>query len=578
MTRVRLHPVIPLLLVIASSARAAAPVLGPPANLSTVHGLPRAVAIGDLDGDTHADLAIACEADSFVTILYGQGGGAFDPPADLAVGPAPGCIAITDWNHDGDLDIVVGIGGANPRLRALLGNGNRGFIAGAQAALASPGRDLTLADFDGDGRLDVAGVESVAPSDGFVFPGTANGSFGARRNLPGDAGRAREWVALGHFDANASLDVYIPTVTNEGRFYFQDGLGGFDARDVVASPSDAAIVDWNQDGREDLLTGGHTFPTPVHRLDFQRSTGAPPYFELDHSFAAPGPFAAFGTADLDGNGVLDVVMTRRFGTAIDVVLLSCAGAVLEDQVYATGSSPIGLAIGDVDGDGKLDVVTADYGAVNLTLRLGLLPGPRTCAPTALPSTTAIDFGSAPQGQPSYYSLVIQNTGSTILHLGTPQVDDAEFAIEPEPYLTAVPPGAQSNIVLRYKRLAAGTAEGTLTAGTDDPDLPILTVTLNGAATTTVGVPSAGGPRLALGALSPSPVTSAGRSILAYTLASDAPARIEAYDVRGRLLWSRDLQAAPGAGSIEIRRGDTTGMVWFRLVQAGKESRSRAVYL
>jgi hypothetical protein len=574
MTRVRLYPF--LLLLIASSARAAAPVLGPPLNLSTVHGLPRAVAIGDLDGDTHADLAVACEADSFVTILYGQGGGAFDPPVDLAVGPAPSCIAIADWNHDGKLDIIVGIGSANPRLRALLGNGGRTFVAGAQAALASPGRDLALADFDGDGKLDVVGVESAAPSDGFIFPGTANGSFGVRRNLPGRAGFAREWIAVGHFDANASLDVYIPSLTSDGRYYFQDGAGGFDIRDVASSPSDAAIVDWNQDGLEDLLTGGEAWPPAIHRLEFQRNTGAD--FELDHTFAAPGPFAAFGTADLDGNGVLDVVMERRFGTAIDVVLLSCSGAVLEDQVNATGSSPIGLAIGDVDGDGKLDVVTADYGAVNLTLRLGLLPGPRTCAPAALPSTTAIDFGSAPQGQPSDYGLVIQNTGSTVLHLGTPQVDNPEFVILPEPYKTAVPPGQQSNIVVRYKRLVAGTAQGTLTVPTDDPNLPTLTVTLNGAATTTVGVPSAGALRLALGALSPSPVTSAGRSILAYTLANDALARIEAYDVRGRLLWSRDLQPVPGAGSIEIRRGDSTGMVWFRLVQAGRESTRRAVFL
>jgi len=158
------------------------------------------------------------------------------------------------------------------------------------------------------------------------------------------------------------------------------------------------------------------------------------------------------------------------------------------------------------------------------------------------------------------------------------LDNPEFVILPEPYKTSVPPGTQSNIVLRYKRLAAGTAQGTLTVTTDDPNLPTLSVTLNGASTTTVGISPGGGPRLALGALSPSPVTAAGRSILAYTLASDASARIEGYDVRGRLLWSRDLQPVPGAGAIEIRRGDTTGMVWFRLVQAGKESRSRAVFL
>ena len=478
MARVSLFLLFVLAVVGVPPAQASAPVLGAPINL-TVRGLPRAVAMADLDGDSHTDLAVACEADSFVTILYGKGGGTFDPPVDVAVGPAPGCLAIVDWNHDGKKDLVVGVAGANPRLRILLGNGGRTFVPSFSTPLAGAGRDLKVADFNGDGLLDLAGVESAQSSDGFIYYGTANGSWGARKTLPGNIGVAREWIAPIHYDANASLDAYVPAVSSDGVFYVQNGSGGFDGITAPPSTADAAVLDFDQDGRDDLLSGGDFAPPATHQLDMYRNTGSG--FVLAHSFAAGGAIGAIGTADLDANGTQDAILTRRFGTSIDVVLLSCTGTPTEDQSYATGSSPIGLAIGDVDGDGKADVVTADYGAAKLTLRLGLAPGPRVCAPSVT-APALVDFGSASQFTQTFYSVVLGNAGSSTLHLGTPQVDNPEFAIDPPAATSSVAPGGQTTVYMRDRRLSLGTANGTLTVETDDPDHPTLAIPLTGVST------------------------------------------------------------------------------------------------
>jgi hypothetical protein len=445
-----------------------APVLGPQIVLPT-RPLPRALAIGDFDHDGRGDLAVACETDSFVTIFYSQVGGGFEPPVDLVVGPAPTCLVATDWNHDGNLDLVVGIGSANPRLRAFLGDGARGFAVGAEGALPSRGLELQVADLDGDGLQDLVGVAAAPPSDGFVFQGSASGTFSPRVVLP-NAGDSRAYVAVGRFDADTLSDVYIPSPS--GGFLYRN-LGGlnFSMSAVAGSSGGAGTADFNQDAKTDLLVGAGTQLKllPAASGGFGAGTSYP---------LPPGPFAAIATADLDGNGLLDGIIEHLTGYGFDVVLLGCGGNVLGTQFYATGANPIALATGDLDGDGHPDVATADYGAASVSVRL---MNPPTATPACVPhvSTSAsLNFGTRDQGHASDAQLTVTNVGDLVLHLGTPATDDADFTVVSVSN-SSVGVGAHVTITVRDHRFSLGIQQGTLSFPTDDPDHPLVEVALNG---------------------------------------------------------------------------------------------------
>src|SRR5262249_26414649 len=115
--------------------------------------VPRAVAMGDFNQDGYVDLAVA-NADGFgvatLSVLLGHGGGSFR--AALSYYASSGAVAIGDFNGDGILDFATG---APHGLRVLLGNGEGPFRAGSTFDEGAGGYIITVADFNGDGKLDI---------------------------------------------------------------------------------------------------------------------------------------------------------------------------------------------------------------------------------------------------------------------------------------------------------------------------------------------------------------------------------------------------------------------------------------
>jgi uncharacterized protein (TIGR03437 family) len=124
--------------------------------------VPTAIARGDFDADGKEDLAVVNWFAATITILLGDGTGGFTRPADLVLpgGARPQWIAVGDIDGDGLLDLVVAANGNPPigGLYILLGDGKGGFEIATSGPFDVPGGLLavTLADFNGDGRLDVA--------------------------------------------------------------------------------------------------------------------------------------------------------------------------------------------------------------------------------------------------------------------------------------------------------------------------------------------------------------------------------------------------------------------------------------
>src|SRR5947208_2990188 len=141
---------------------------------------PISVAIGDLNGDRKLSVAVANLASSTVSVLLGNGDGAFGPKSDYGTGGPPSSVAIGDLNGDGKLDLAVGKTLSNT-ISVLLGNGDGTFNPRTDYETGTGPRFVAIGDLNGDAKPDLAVAHfNIASAYGTVSVqlGNGDGSFG----------------------------------------------------------------------------------------------------------------------------------------------------------------------------------------------------------------------------------------------------------------------------------------------------------------------------------------------------------------------------------------------------------------
>ena len=338
---------------------------------------PQSVAVADLDADGHLDIVTANGETANASVLLGNGDGGFAGTVNFPIAPGPEGMAVGDVDGDGDADIVTA-GRQDQALSVLSGDGAGGFSAPTLFAVgrAEPW-GVAIADVDGDGHPDL--VSSNSGVDGSEFPpielpgsvsvlrSDGQGGFESPLQIDfEDPGRAHT-VAIADLTADGHLDIAVTqTNANVATVLVGDGTGGFDTRLVRPTGQQAGpltVADVTGDGHPDVVTG-NSESISILPSDGAGGIGFPGRFA-----AGAVPFAV-AAVDLDADTHADLLTVNSVDGTVSVRLGDGTRSPATAGTHAVGGNPTSIATGDLNGDGHADAVTADFGGGTVSVLLG----------------------------------------------------------------------------------------------------------------------------------------------------------------------------------------------------------------
>ncbi len=335
---------------------------------------PSALVLGDFDGDGRLDLAVSsttpglpAESDT-VDVRLGTGAAGGELGAALSF-PAKGTLFLDagDANGDGRLDLLTTQPVFSKRF-VRPGRGDGTFGPPIPVQTAGGPAEARFADIDGDGRLDLVAAEDSGFTDFiFLFFGSGRGQFGAEPRFP--AGDTPEGAALGDLDLDGRLDLVLANqLSNDLSVRLGQGGAAFGPETRLPSPGgprDVVLGDLDQDGDLDLVVA-NSMANPgagqPDEISVRFWDGAARAFGPETRLPAGDAPIALALGDLDGDARLDIVAANDFTGDISIYRRTPAGGFLAPAFVFVGFSPRDVAVGDVDQDGDLDIVVAVVGA------------------------------------------------------------------------------------------------------------------------------------------------------------------------------------------------------------------------
>ncbi len=296
----------------------------------------------------------------------------FTPAVQFGTGGnTPVGVAVGDFNGDGKPDLVVANLQQN-NVAVLLGNGDGTFGTPIVHSLPTIGvlYGVAVADFNRDGKLDVAvvhGSTDYLTSDVEILLGNGDGTLGAPMAFP--SGTNAVTIVTADLNGDGRPDVIVggagPSVMGHGgnlSVLFGNGDGTLQPAIPLDVPGytgglwSAAVGDFNRDGLLDIVAA-QVGPMAGIAVFLQNP---------DHSFTLKATYqtqyvqgVGVAVADLNNDGKLDVVLTSHMGTA--AAFLGIGDGTFQSPIPTfSGNATEFLALADFNRDGNTDVAFADF--------------------------------------------------------------------------------------------------------------------------------------------------------------------------------------------------------------------------
>jgi hypothetical protein len=401
------------------------------------------IAVGDFNNDGKLDVALGQENSDgngwTISLFRGNGDGTFKPPIkSVFTGFTAVLYQLTtaDFNNDGKLDLAANWAyGGDDGTDILLNNGD-GTFRHTKKGTIDPG---VFADLNGDGFLDaVTTGGGYDQGVGGIWLGDGKGGFksAGQLNIPAEAGLA----AIGDFNHDGILDVAIPGI-NEVLVFLGEGGGSFPQNGVSYSTTygdDLVAADVNGDGNLDLINSGCVL---LGKGDGTFTEGT----------CTSIPFDPVTVGDFNGDGKLDLAgLTNQHGNQVLLIALGNGDGTFRTPIEMGAgltNNVVGFAAGDFNGDGKLDIVATELAGTPVFLQT-----------TASVTPDSLAFGDqdvGTKGQPQ--TVILKNIGTSALKVNGITIIGAnpkDFS-ENNNCGASLPPGGSCKIQVTFGPKAVG---------------------------------------------------------------------------------------------------------------------------
>jgi hypothetical protein len=319
------------------------------------------IAVGDFNHDGRLDIVTADYMAGWASVFIGNGDGTFQAPVNYTVQSGPQSVIVADINGDGNLDLLVP---DSAGMDILFGKGDGTFKS--PVTYSAPfGQGVAVADINGDGKPELILTTQI---DVRFLPGKGNGTFGA----PQEYATAFEpgIPVLADFNGDGTLDIMVPNFYGDNvAFYAGLGNGKFAGSvnyDLLAGMTGMAVADVNQDRIPDVVVANNMGGVSVYLGKPDGSLAARPII----TNFAKSYSGAVNLADVNNDGKLDIVGVD-LTTGIAVAALGNGdGTFRKPKIDPEDFGAPPVVIADFNHDGKLDTATLGYSTVNVMLGNG----------------------------------------------------------------------------------------------------------------------------------------------------------------------------------------------------------------